>query len=155
LCVWVVAARAEYQDGGYFIKCRIVSGEDMESKLYVGNLPYSTTEEDLRVLFSQAGTVSSVSIVTDRDSGQSKGFAFVEMGNQSEAENAIQMFNGYSMQNRTLRVDIARPREERRGGGGGYGDYRGGGGGYGGGGRGRGGQGKRQRQGGDRGSRGY
>jgi RNA recognition motif-containing protein len=128
----------------------------MESKLYVGNLPYSTSEDDLRDLFSQAGTVSSVSIVTDRDSGLSKGFAFVEMGNQSEAENAIQMFNGYSMQNRTLRVDIARPREERRGGGGGYGgDYRGGGGGYGGG-RGRGGgQGKRQRQGGDRGPRGY
>jgi cold-inducible RNA-binding protein len=119
----------------------------MESKLYVGNLPYATTEDDLRDLFTQAGAVTSVAVVTDRDSGLSKGFAFVEMSSPSEAENAIQMFNGYSMQNRTLRVDVARPREERRQGG--YGDSRGGG--YGS--RGRGGQGKRQ--GGDRGSRDY
>jgi RNA recognition motif-containing protein len=113
----------------------------MESKLYVGNLPYASTEDDLRDLFNQAGTVASVTIVTDRDSGLSKGFAFVEMSSPNEAENAIQMFNGYSLQNRTLRVDVARPKEDRRQGG--YGSY------------GKGGSGKRQRQGGDRNSRDY
>jgi RNA recognition motif-containing protein len=88
----------------------------MESKLYVGNLSYSTTEEDLRNLFSQAGTVSSVALIKDRDSGQSKGFAFVEMSNQAEMEKAISMFNGHNMGDRELRVSIARPREERSGG---------------------------------------
>ncbi|HLA06839.1 MAG TPA: RNA-binding protein [Anaerolineales bacterium] len=102
----------------------------MESKLYVGNLSYSTTEDDLRTLFFQAGTVASVALIKDRDSGQSKGFAFVEMGNQSEAQKAISMFNGFSMNDRQLMVNMARPREER--GGGGFGGNRGGGGGYGG-----------------------
>ena len=87
----------------------------MESKLYVGNLSYSTTEDDLRTLFIQAGTVSSVALIKDRDSGQSKGFAFVEMGNQSEAQKAISMFNGYNLGDRELKVSIARPREERGG----------------------------------------
>lgn len=87
----------------------------MESKLYVGNLSYSTTEDDLRSLFFQAGTVTSVALIKDRDSGQSKGFAFVEMSSQSEAQKAITMFNGYSMGNRELRVSMARPREERGG----------------------------------------
>ncbi|HEX9840997.1 MAG TPA: RNA-binding protein [Anaerolineales bacterium] len=87
----------------------------MESKLYVGNLSYSTTEDDLRSLFFQAGTVTSVTLIKDRDSGQSKGFAFVEMGNQSEAQKAISMFNGHNMGDRELRVSIARPREERGG----------------------------------------
>jgi RNA recognition motif-containing protein len=86
----------------------------MESKLYVGNLPYATTEDDLRDLFSQAGTVTSVTVVKDRDSGLSKGFAFVEMGSSNDAESAIEMFNGYSLLNRTLRVDAARPKEDRR-----------------------------------------
>jgi cold-inducible RNA-binding protein len=95
----------------------------MESKLYVGNLPYSTTEDKLRELFTKAGTVTSVSVITDRETGRSKGFAFVEMSNQSEAEKAIQMFNGYSMDNRELRVSIARPKEERPSGG--YGGSRG------------------------------
>jgi len=89
----------------------------MESKLYVGNLSYSTTEDDLRTLFFQAGTVTSVALIKDRDSGQSKGFAFVEMGNQSEAQKAISMFNGFSMNDRQLMVNLARPREERGGGG--------------------------------------
>ena len=89
----------------------------MESKLYVGNLAYSTTEDDLRTLFFQAGTVSSVALIKDRDSGQSKGFAFVEMGNQAEAEKAISMFNGTQMKDRELKVNLARPREERSGGG--------------------------------------
>lgn len=87
----------------------------MESKLYVGNLSYSTTEEDLRTLFTQAGTVTSVALIKDRDSGQSKGFAFVEMSTQVEAEKAISMFNGYHMSDRELKVNMARPREERGG----------------------------------------
>jgi cold-inducible RNA-binding protein len=107
----------------------------METKIYVGNLSYETTEDDLRTLFAQAGTVASVALIKDRDTGKSKGFAFVEMSNQSEAEKAIQTFNGYSLANRPLKVNLARPREERsfgggggynRGGGGGYGDRRGG-----------------------------
>ena len=102
----------------------------METKIYVGNLSYDTTEDDLRTLFAQAGTVASVALIKDRDTGQSKGFAFVEMSNQSEAEKAIQTFNGYTLSNRPLKVNLARPKEERGfGGGGGYGDRRGGGGG--------------------------
>jgi RNA recognition motif-containing protein len=106
----------------------------METKIYVGNLSYDTKEEDLRELFAQAGTVASVALIKDRDTGQSKGFAFIEMSNQSEAEKAIQMFNSYTLANRPLKVNLARPKEERSfgGGGGGYGDKRGGpGGGYG------------------------
>ncbi|HNS63565.1 MAG TPA: RNA-binding protein [Anaerolineaceae bacterium] len=103
----------------------------MESKLYVGNLSYSTTEEGLRQLFAQAGTVTSVEIIKDRMTGQSKGFAFVEMSSASEAEAAIQKFNGYSLDNRELRVNVARPKEE--GGRGGFGGPRrpGSGGGFG------------------------
>jgi RNA recognition motif-containing protein len=110
----------------------------METKIYVGNLAYNTKEEGLKELFAQAGTVASVALIKDRDTGQSKGFAFIEMSNQSEAEKAIQMFNGYTLDNRPLKVNLARPKEERSfGGGGGYG--RSGGGGGGGGGYGRGG----------------
>ena len=105
----------------------------METKIYVGNLSYETTEDDLRTLFAQAGTVASVALIKDRDTGQSKGFAFVEMSNQSEAEKAIQTFNGYTLANRPLKVNLARPREERSFGGGGGGYNRGGGGGGGGG----------------------
>jgi RNA recognition motif-containing protein len=101
----------------------------MENKLYVGNLSYNTTEDELRELFGQAGTVTSVAIIKDRDTGRSKGFGFVEMGNQSEAQKAISLFNAYKLNERELTVNIARPREERpRGGGGGFGDRRGGGG---------------------------
>jgi RNA recognition motif-containing protein len=89
----------------------------METKLYVGNLAYDTTEEDLQTLFAQAGTVESVNLIKDRDSGRSKGFAFVVMGNQSEMEKAIQMFNNYDLGQRQLTVNIARPREERDRGG--------------------------------------
>ena len=91
----------------------------MESKLYVGNLPYSTTDSDLQSLFSQAGTVTSASVVKDRDSGRSKGFGFVEMSSDSEAQAAISQFDGKDFQGRTLKVNIARPREEgaRRGAG--------------------------------------
>ncbi len=89
----------------------------MEAKLYVGNLSYTTTEDDLRNLFAQAGTVASVELIKDRDTGNSKGFAFVEMGNQAEAEKAITLFNGTTVANRTIKVNIARPREERPRGG--------------------------------------
>ena len=118
----------------------------METKLYVGNLSYTTTEEDLQTLFTQAGSVSSVMLIKDRDTGRSKGFAFVEMGTPAEAQKAITQLHGSKFCDRDLTVNVARPREERSGGGGGGGwggGFRsggpGGGGGRGGGGGGRGG----------------
>jgi RNA recognition motif-containing protein len=106
----------------------------MNSKLYVGNLPYSATEDELRELFSQAGTVNSVVIITDRDTGRSKGFGFVEMSSPADAQKAISMLDGHSMAERQIRVSEARPQEARpdRGGGGGGGFRRSGGGGGGG-----------------------
>lgn len=89
----------------------------MELKLYVGNLEYSTTEDDLRTLFTQAGTVTSVALIKDRDTGRSKGFAFIEMSTQSEAQKAISMFNAFKMGERELAVNMARPKEERSSGG--------------------------------------
>jgi cold-inducible RNA-binding protein len=107
----------------------------MEVKLYVGNLSYSTTEDELRTLFAQAGSVASVALIKDRDTGSSKGFAFIEMTTQAEAQKAISMFNEYKMGERALTVNLARPREERSGGGGSRGGFgggnRGGGGGSG------------------------
>ena len=85
----------------------------MNEKLYVGNLAYGTTEEDLRQLFAQAGTVTACDLIKDRDTGQSKGFAFVTMGTQSEAEKATQMFNAHSLADRPLTVNTAKPREAR------------------------------------------
>lgn len=106
----------------------------METKLYVGNLAYSTTEEDLRALFAQAGSVKSVTIIKDRDTGRSKGFGFVEMETQAEAQQAITMFKETKLHERALTVNLARPREEHSGGGrGGFDKGRGGGGGRGGG----------------------
>jgi RNA recognition motif-containing protein len=90
----------------------------METKLYVGNLPYTTTEDDLRVLFTKAGEVASAVLIKDRDTGRSRGFGFVEMASQADAENAIRMFNAYNYNDRELVVNLARPREERRGGSG-------------------------------------
>lgn len=94
----------------------------MEAKLYVGNLPYTTTDADLQSLFAQAGTVVSAAVVKDRESGRSKGFGFVEMSNGDEAQQAISLLDGKDFQGRTLKVNVARPREEgggqRRGGGG-------------------------------------
>jgi RNA recognition motif-containing protein len=108
----------------------------METKLYVGNLSYSTSEDDLMTLFAKAGTVKSVVIIKDRDTGRSKGFGFVEMETQAEAQKAISLLNGTQVQDRALTVNLARPREER--GSRGFGDRRGGG--SGGPGRGRGGR---------------
>ena len=85
----------------------------MEAKLYVGNLSYTTSEDDLRTLVAQAGTVVSVAVITDRDTGTSKGFGFVEMTNQVDAQKAITLFNEYKMGERALTVNIAKPRVER------------------------------------------
>jgi len=126
----------------------------MSKKLYVGNLAFQTTSQDLQELFAQAGTVESASIIEDRDTGRSKGFAFVEMSTEEEAAAAIDQFNGKEVAGRMLKVNEARPKESRPGGGGGRGfggggGNRGGGGGYGGnrggggGGRGGGGSGRR------------
>ena len=112
----------------------------MAMKLYVGNLPYSMTDSDLQDLFSQHGTVQSVQIIIDRDTGRSKGFGFVEMSSSDEGQAAISALHDKEINGRKLTVNEARPREERgpRGGGGGGGG--GGRGGYGGGGGGRGGR---------------
>lgn len=107
----------------------------MGTKLYVGNLSFRTTSEELREAFGAAGTVESASVIEDRDTGRSRGFAFVEMGTAEEAAAAIEQFNGKDFGGRNLTVNEAKPRENR-GGGGGRGGYGGGGdrGGYGGGG---------------------
>src|SRR5215207_896200 len=109
----------------------------MAKKLYVGNLAFRTTSQDLQELFAQAGTVESAQIIEDRDTGQSKGFAFVEMSTEEEAAAAIEQFNGKEVGGRALKVNEARPRENRSGGGGGRGFGGNGGGGYGGNGGGR------------------
>ncbi len=100
----------------------------MATRLFVGNLTYNSTENDLQDYFSQAGTVVSVDIMQDRATGRSRGFAFVEMSSQDEATKAVEMFHQKDFQGRTLTVNEARPREERSGGGGGEREYRGGGG---------------------------
>ena len=111
----------------------------MGSKLYVGNLSYNTTSSDLEQLFSQHGSVQSAEVIADRDSGRSKGFGFVQMGSDEEAQAAIAALNGQQHDGRTLTVNEAKPREDRGGGGGGRGGFGGGRGGGGGGGGGRGG----------------
>lgn len=85
----------------------------MEVKLYVGNLSKATTQEELNTLFKQAGEVALVNIIKDRTSGESKGFGFVTMSAQSEADKAISMFNAYSLSEHELKVDLAKPREQR------------------------------------------
>ncbi len=102
----------------------------MESKLYVGNLSYNVSEDDLRELFAQAGEIKEVTLIMDRDTRRPKGFGFVEFMTQADAEKAIQMFNEHELDGRRLTVNMARPREERGGGGGGFrGGSRGGSGG--------------------------
>ena len=96
----------------------------MSKRLYVGNLPYKTTEAELEDLFGAVGAVESVRIITDRETGRARGFGFVEMTNDDDADKAIEKFNEYEMDGRTLTVNEARPQQDRGGGGGG------GGGGY-------------------------
>jgi len=105
----------------------------METKLYVGNLPFDVDEEEIKTLFSQAGEVKSVVLIKDKYSGKSKGFGFVEMDNQENLQNALKMFESYSFKDRVLKVDMAKPKEDyrpsfenrnRRGGGGGAGGKR-------------------------------
>ena len=93
----------------------------MGKKLYVGNLAFSTTEEALTDAFSECGTVESAKIITDRDTGRSKGFGFVEMSSDTEAQATIEKFDGHDFDGRSIKVNEARPMEPRRGGGGGYG----------------------------------
>ena len=118
------------------------------SKLYVGNLPFASTAQDLEALFGQVGTVNVVEIIFDKFTGRSRGFAFVTMANGDEAQKAVEQFHGHEVEGRALSVNIARPREERaprsfgEGGGGGGGGYRGGRGGRGDGGGYRGGRGE-------------
>ncbi len=138
----------------------------MGNKLYVGNLPYSVRDNDLEQAFSQFGSVTSAKVMMERDTGRSKGFGFVEMGSDAEAQAAINGMNGQPLGGRSVVVNEARPMEARPprsggygGGGGGYGGsggggYGGGGGGYGGGGGGYGGGGGRGNDRGDRGDRG-
>lgn len=104
----------------------------MSMKLYVGNLPFSTTSEDLQQIFAQAGNVESASVIEDRETGRSRGFGFVEMASNEEGQAAIQQLNGKEVNGRSITVNEARPREDRGSGGGGRGGYggnRGGGGG--------------------------
>jgi cold-inducible RNA-binding protein len=92
---------------------------NLEVKLYVGNMTYDTTEEQLRTMFAEAGTVVTVDVIKDRDTGTAKGFAFITMGSQADAAKAISMFNGKEVGGRPLTVNTAKPREERSGSGGG------------------------------------
>lgn len=85
----------------------------METKLYVGNLSKSTTQDELNTLFAQAGNVTALEVIKDRKSGESKGFAFITMSAQSEADKAVSMFNTYSLSDHALKVSMARPREQR------------------------------------------
>jgi RNA recognition motif-containing protein len=140
-------------NGGYVYFCKFRDsqgsrGMTMSKNLYVGNLPFTTTDEDLRQAFSQYGTVVKAQVIMDRETGRSRGFGFVEMADG--AEEAVNAMNGAQFGGRTLTVNEAKPREPRPGGGGGGGGFggggggrRGGGGGYGGGGGGGGGRGPR------------
>ena len=113
----------------------------MSMKLYVGNLSFDTTQQDLEQIFGEIGTVESTNIIEDRDTGRSRGFAFVEMSSKEEGQNAIAQLNGKEIGGRSLTVNEAKPREDRGGSGGGRGGYGGGRGGSGGGNRGGGGYG--------------
>ena len=105
----------------------------MSKRIYVGNLPFSSTSQDVQELFEQYGAVTEVHLVTDRQTGQPRGFGFVQMDDDEAAEKAISELNNKDFQGRNLKVNEARPRENRGGGGGRGGGYGGGGGGYGGG----------------------
>jgi len=96
----------------------------MSNKLYVGNISFNTTENDLQDTFAAHGTVLEANLMTDRETGRARGFGFVTMSTTAEAESAVNALNGTSLDGRALTVNVARPREERTGGGGGYGGGR-------------------------------
>ena len=153
-CTWLmeVAAPPAPTPVSHFAAMAVKKGfeeDSMGNNLFVGNLPYDVDDTQLSEIFSQAGTVTSAHVVTDKFSGQSRGYGFVEMSSDAEAAQAVTMLNGQDLRGRAMTVNEARPREERSsyrggggggdrrgGGGGGYGDRRGGGGGGYGGGRG-------------------
>ena len=109
-----IGRRPYYRETTDFIFGRAEErSKKMEAKLYVGNLSKSTTQEELNVLFTQAGNVTATEVIKDRKSGESKGFAFITMSEQSEADKAISMFNEYSLGDRELKVSVAKPRVER------------------------------------------
>ena len=95
-----------------------------QNKLYVGNLSFNSTEDDITDAFSAYGTVTSVNVIMDRDTGRPRGFAFVEMGSDSEAQSAVQALDGQDLGGRNIKVNVAKPREPRSGGGGGGGGRR-------------------------------
>jgi hypothetical protein len=137
VCVWQPRPLAEIlgfaglSSAWYFLfLCR---GLPVGNKLYVGNLAYSVRDESLQEAFSQFGSVTSAKVMMDRETGRSKGFGFVEMGSDAEAQAAVNGMNGQALEGRAIVVNEARPREERPGGFGGGGGGRSGGGGYGGG----------------------
>ena len=99
--------------GGFVFNPSSEKAVGMEFKVYVGNLSKDTTQEELNTLFAQAGDVTAVNIIMDFKRGESRGFAFVMMSAQSEADRAVSMFNSYSLDDHQLRVDLARPREQR------------------------------------------
>lgn len=96
-----------------FLKFCVTDKTKIMNKLYVGNLPYNTSEDALQAHFEQAGSVTSVAIITDKFSGRSRGFGFVEMGSDDEAQKAIEMLDGQDFEGRNLKVNISKPREER------------------------------------------
>jgi RNA recognition motif-containing protein len=109
-----------YKDGGIFVSVKsalVKVKEKMEVKLYVGNMTYDTTEEQLRTMFAEAGSVVAVDVIKDRDTGTAKGFAFITMGSQDDASKAITMFNGKEVGGRALNVNTAKAREDRPSGG--------------------------------------
>jgi hypothetical protein len=139
ICVWKQRLRSNWSR---WVEAphgfpEIERGSSMGNKLYVGNLSYNIRDEELQQAFAQYGSVSSAKVMMDRETGRSKGFGFVEMGSDAEAQAAINGMNGQALDGRAIVVNEARPREERPGGFGGGGGRSGGGGGYGGGGGGR------------------
>jgi RNA recognition motif-containing protein len=113
--VWCLSRRPRYWLAAVLLPVlpeKVVS--KMDVRLYVGNLAKSTTEDELKTLFAKAGAVASVEVIKDRDSGQSKGFAFITMTDQAEAEKAISMFNAYSLSDHELKVNVAKPKVDRR-----------------------------------------
>jgi RNA recognition motif-containing protein len=109
------AANPSYRVGGVFSTVFSLTAKEvtMQKKLYVGNLSYNITEDDLRALFSQAGTVDSVALIKDRTTGMSRGFAFIEMDSQASAQKAITLFNEFKIHDHQLAVSLARQRKER------------------------------------------